>query len=611
MNRHVVLHAMFLSILFMVCLGAGGSAAAQGTPRPSYPSGFAPGTRVFLLADAPVVGDGLLAGMAGTVICCDAGDCTGSILVSWDLWTGGTDEGDRCVTGPVKPYPAGSATWVDPRAVLLGQPFDKTGVLSEDEEGCLYLETQDGKSFYLAIGPEFRRQWWMVLPGNSLRIRGLINTNGPAPDVTRDCPQRDGDIYHPIMTPSDWTGESCCDRWVCSFLYGDSVVLIGEDNPNGATDLPRGTSGTIICCDSRSQNSVLVSWNLWSNGGPDDVYATCNERLVGIFPPASTWWVPVEDLAKYVKTGCGSLQEIRLCTDGQCQDVPAAGLFVPSDGLYYLPDLTPQTPLPGEQFIASGLYAPYATLPDGLAVTSAPGVQAALAKVILHSVLLPCPTLGCCKPAYVAGDRVVLLVDEPGGAAGLFANAAGTVICCNSTDPEAPILVCWDFWTGGHNEVEKCDCCEDSSSWYPETSCWWMACSEIERIVLADLYDAGEEFRGFAPSSFVAGKPGQGLTITGTIGNRGDRSADTFFMDIYASTDREITQTDYRLGGVGMGIGPGSRMAFSYIGQFPTTIPAGTYYVGWLIDRNNLIEEADEDNNTAVIEAGQLIVTSE
>lgn len=609
MNRHVVLHTVFLSILFMVCLGASGRAAAQGAARPSYPSGFAPGTRVVLLADAPIVGDALAAGMAGTVICCDAADCSGSILVSWDLWTGGADEEDRCVTTPVKPYPAGSATWVDPRAVLLGRPFDKTGILSENDEGCLYLETPDGKSFYLAIGPEFRRQWWMVLPGNSVRIRGLLNTNTPAPDVARICPQRDGDIYHPIMTPSDWTGESCCDRWVCGFQYGDSVVLIGEDNPNGARDLPRGASGTIICCDSRSQNSVLVSWNLWSNGGPDDVYVTCNERLAGIFPPASTWWVPVADLAKYVKTGCGTLQEVQVCPGGQCEDLAGAGLSVRFDALYYLPDLT-DVSLPGEQFVASGLYAPYAAIPEGLVVTPVPGTQTALVKVLLHSVLLPCPKLGCCEPPYVEGDRVLLLVNEPGGAPGLFTHAAGTVICCNASDPEAPILVSWDSWAGGHNDDEACGCC-DRPGWYPDNSAWWVACSEIEPIVLADLHDAGEQFRKFAPSSFVAGKPGQEIALTGTIGNRGTQSADVFLVDFYVSPDREITQTDYRLGATGMGINPGNRTFFSWTGQFPTTIPAGTYYVGWLIDQDNNIEEADEDNNMVVIEAGQLIVTSE
>ena len=178
MNRHVILYVAALSAVFTLCSGAAGGPDPQRNLI--YPSGFEPGARVVLLADTPVVGDGLSAGMAGTIICCDAGDCSGSILVSWDLWTGGKDEQARCVTSPVGPYPAGSATWVDPTKVLLGQPIDVIGVLRENHEGCLYLENKDGESFYLVIGPEFREQWPVVLPGNGVRVRGLLNKSAPA-----------------------------------------------------------------------------------------------------------------------------------------------------------------------------------------------------------------------------------------------------------------------------------------------------------------------------------------------------------------------------------------------------------------------------------------------
>ncbi len=442
-----------------------------------------------------------------------------------------------------------------------------------------------------------------------MRIRGLLNASEPDPNDDRICEQRDGDIYHPIMTDAEWTGESCCDPFVCGFTYGDTVVLVGEDDPNGAVDLPRGTSGTIICCNSKSENSVLVSWNLWSNGGSDDAYIECNERLAGIFPPGSTWWVPVQDLAKYVKTDCGTLQEVRLCTNGECPDLAGVALFVEPQGLYYLPDLGTLTPVPGGQFRASGLYAPYAVLPDGLVVSSATGMQRALAEVILHSVLLSCPATGCCQEAYKPGDRVRLLVDEPGGAPGLFAGAGGKVICCNSTDPNTPILVSWDFWEEGHDDDETCDCC-DPIGWYRDNSAWWMACKEIEPAILADLYDLGESLRGFAPSSLTAGQPNQGLTVMGQISNRGGQQSGSFFVEIYASTDDQITSDDYFIGLVGMDIGEGGAANLSWSGKFPTGIPAGTYYIGWLIDPDNLVDEGKdgEKNNTVVIETGTLTV---
>jgi hypothetical protein len=449
----------------------------------------------------------------------------------------------------------------------------------------------------------------VVLPGQGVRIRGLLNTSRPAPTVERTCPARDGDIYHPIMADYNWTGDSCCDPFVCGFKYGDRVVLIGESNPNGTVDLPRGASGTIICCNSREEDSVLVSWHLWANGGPDDAYLACNERLTGLFPPASTWWVPVTDLAKWVKTDCGTLREIRLRSGGESSDLLSMGLFVENFDLYFLPDLALITPLPQDSFRASGLLAPYALLPVGMIVPSSPGLEQPRVGTILHSILLPCHPGGCCEPPYVPGDRVKLLVDEPGGAEGLLIDATGTVVCCNFNDPNTPIFVSWDFWAGGDDNHEACTSSE-RPLWYPETSGWWVACKEIEPIVLPDLYDAGESFRGFTPASVVAEEAGQELAITGLIANRGGQQSGIFFIEIYASTDTEITMDDYFIGLVAMDIDAGGSIELSWAGEFPTDIPAGTYHIGWLIDPDNFVKEASEKNNTAVIEAGVLTVLS-
>lgn len=608
MNRHSTQRTKWWAILSVVCVGASGVLAAEGDGRATYPAGFAPGTRVVLLADAPTVGEGLKSGMGGTILCCDTDDCTGSLLVSWDLWTAGKGEEGHCATSLVGQYPPGSAAWVDPQAVLLGRPFDKIGILRQSQAGCLFLETEEAELFNLAVGPEFLEQWPVVLPGNRVRVRGLLNASQPAPNVKRACPQHDGDVYHPILTDAGWTGESCCDPFVCGFLYGDRVVLVGESNPNGAVDLPRGASGTIICCNARADNSVLVSWDLWANGGSDDDYTMCNERLAGLFPPGSTCWVPVQDLAKCIQTHCGTVQQLSICSTGQCQDILGVGLFVKNEGLYYLPDLVPQIPTQTGDFLVSGLYAPYAALPDGLVVTSTVGPQKALAAVILHSILLSCPQTGCCKPAYAQGDRVRLLVDEPGGAEGLFADAGGTVICCNANDPCTPILVSWDLWTNGHDDDDVCTCCKPIP-WYRDKSAWWMACKEIEPIKKPDLYDAGESYRGFTPPSVTAGVAGQGLAITGLIANRGGSQSDVFFVEIYASLDDEITAEDYFIGLVGMDIDAGGISDLSWAGEFPTDIPAGSYHIGWLIDPDNFVREARENNNTAVIEAGKLLVT--
>ncbi len=601
MSRHVVFHSVVAGMLLLVFVGVDGL-AQKGTPRPSFPSGFAPGTRVMLLAHDPAVTPGLEAGTAGTIICCDANDCSGSLLVSWDLFVGGGDEVDRCVIGPVGLYPAGSAVWVDPSEVLLGRPFDEVGVLQEDPEGCLYLAVDDGDVFYLVIDQEFREQWWVVAPGQAVRVRGWLNTTPADVKGERWCPPRDGDIYHPIMSVTSWEDAPCCDRWVCGFGYGDRVVLVAESNPYGAEDLPRGTSGTIICCRSGQEQSILVSWNLWDNGGPDDAYVECTERVAGLFPPGSTWWVSVEDVAKEFTTECGELKEIRFSVGDESRDIVGVGLLIKGRDLYYLPDIVAEEPLPSGEFRAVGLYTPYAPLPEG-------DVSSALSGTILHSIVMPCPEPSCCEPPYVEGDRVKLLVDEPGGARDLFAGATGSVVCCNQNDPIAPILVSWDNWPYGDDDDELCEPCDTRPLWYPDDSAWWVACTEIERLVLPDLYDAGGG--RFSPETIEAGVSEQGFEVAGVVGNKGGAGSGPFVVGIYASTDNQITQEDYPIGLVSMDIEAGGDASLLWMGPFPTDIPAGTYYIGWLIDLDDEVREVDKTNNVAIVETGQLTVTGE
>jgi hypothetical protein len=614
MGRHSAIRTVGWSILFGVCFGVfnslGGPAVAgeQGTPRPSYPSGFAPGTRVVLLEENVALDPGLRAGLSGTIIGCDAADCSGSILVSWDLYGGGRDELDRCVMGPIGLYPPGSTAWVDPTKVKLGLPFDKTGDLQEDPDGCVYFTTDDGGMYFVVEGVEFGQEWLMPDRPNYVRLRGLLNRSPDDPKVKRSCPQRDGDLYHPIVSGPEWEDAPCCDKWVCGFGNGDRVVLTSTENPYGATDLPRGTSGTIICCRGNDDRAILVSWDLWHNGGDKDDYMVCTERLAGVFPPRSSWWVSVHDVAKYFESRCGVLQEVNFCEGYKCMDLDFTGLCLVQNNrdVYYLPDAVLPAPLPAGQYRATGLCTIYHGLLEGWPLTPSTPGPAGLRGVIFHSLLLPCPQPSSCEPPYVPGDRVKLLVDLPGGAPNLFAGATGDVICVNAEDPIAPIFVSWDDWTDGENEEAACD---TRATWYPEHSAWWMACTEISRLVQAELYDAGPEFRDFAPQTVVAGA--QTLRITSAIGNNGGVLSKPFYIDIYASVDKEITADDFFLWSVGAQIDAGMWFSVSWEGVVPTTVPAGQYYIGWLIDPDNRVVENDETNNTAVIESKRLTVKSQ
>jgi len=605
MKRHIVCQPMIVGITLLVCLAGGSPAlAGQGAPpdegvaRPVYVSDFVPGTRVELIDDAPALGPEFKAGMSGVVICCQAADCSSSVLVSWNLWRGGQNEEAECGSAVVGRYPAGSATWVDPAKVRLGLPFNKYGFLSQESKGCYYLETEDGV-FHLLLSEAFLKQWWVVRPDSRWRVRGLLDTSAPKDDAA--CPQADGDVYHPILSQGRYDGLTP-SKCTYDFSYGDRVVLIGEANPNGAVDLPRGATGTIICCNSQKEAPVLVSWDLWSKGLEGKPETECQERYNGLSPIGSAWWVSVKDLARYIDTDCGVLEETQLCCGPKCPQVPTVGLFVPFEDVYCLPDITMDASLTDGRFRVMGLFTPFEEMMNPQAITPSDPAMRNIGGVIFDSVVIACVKAPCCDPPYTPGDRVRLLVNQPGGAEGLFVGHGGTVLCCDANNPVTPILVSWDDWTGGQEDKYACGWTLDL---YPERSSWWMACTEIRRVVLPDLFNR-DEYARFLPESIERDKH---LKISGMIGNRGGSQSGPFQVSIYLSTDDQITPDDYLLGAIGMDLTARASMPLSWINPVPSEIPAGKYYVGWIIDSLDWVKEADESNNVAVVQTGQLTVT--
>lgn len=124
-----------------------------------------------------------------------------------------------------------------------------------------------------------------------------------------------------------------------------------------------------------------------------------------------------------------------------------------------------------------------------------------------------------------------------------------------------------------------------------------------------DLCDGGEAYRSFSPRTVVAGQPGQSLEVRFLMENRGDGPTGGFEIAAYASVDAAIRNSDYLLFWEGhLGMQPSSDRSAVLRGTFPTNIPAGTYYVGWIIDANGRVAESDETNNTAYKEGYQLTV---
>ncbi len=132
---------------------------------------------------------------------------------------------------------------------------------------------------------------------------------------------------------------------------------------------------------------------------------------------------------------------------------------------------------------------------------------------------------------------------------------------------------------------------------------------------MPDLRDGGEENRSFSPQTVVGNKPGQSFEIKCDVRNRGNADSNPFTVEFYASKDQYIVggsgrATDDYIGQNSVpGIPAGGSVDCMWTGQFPTSIPAGSYYVGWIIDPDNEVNESDEDNNTAYKEDYQLTVS--
>ena len=122
----------------------------------------------------------------------------------------------------------------------------------------------------------------------------------------------------------------------------------------------------------------------------------------------------------------------------------------------------------------------------------------------------------------------------------------------------------------------------------------------------ADLIDDGQAYSGFSPTTI---SPGDSFHVWCNVRNVGTESSGGFDVSYYASTNTYITTSDYLIGTDSVS----SSSPFTYrdsdwSGTFPS-IPAGTYYVGWIIDSGSDVPEFDETNNVAYKDSYQLDVT--
>ncbi len=135
---------------------------------------------------------------------------------------------------------------------------------------------------------------------------------------------------------------------------------------------------------------------------------------------------------------------------------------------------------------------------------------------------------------------------------------------------------------------------------------WLM--QDLPPTDLPDLIDDGAKWSDFQGTTVVRGF--SKFQIWNDVRNIGTNRSGVFTIAYYASLDAEIDPgSDYLIGTSRIAsIPPFSWRHASWQGIFPEAIPAGEYYVGWIIDPNNEIVEFNEKNNFAFIASKKLLV---
>ncbi len=123
----------------------------------------------------------------------------------------------------------------------------------------------------------------------------------------------------------------------------------------------------------------------------------------------------------------------------------------------------------------------------------------------------------------------------------------------------------------------------------------------------ADLVDRGSAYDLITSGTWTASVTT--VTLTNGIRNVGTASSGTYNVHYYASTNDYISTFDYYIGtSTSESTGAFGTDSATFTGTLPANIPAGVYYIGWIIDNDDTVDEFDETNNRAVYASQRTIL---
>lgn len=283
----------------------------------------------------------------------------------------------------------------------------------------------------------------------------------------------------PTLGPSDSHWWIDCDQVValddayCGYEVGDRVQVM-FDNSNGATNLPKGSTGTVVCASTDAPgDEVVVAFENWNDG--DDSPACLGPEGPGPYSSTS-WSIPCVDLAP-LPENCGLEvgDRVRFMGGGGpgSLDVGTMGTVV-CTGINSGPSY--------EYYAALVSWDGWSSGHDQTNLCATPPDYQGASD---SHYWMRCTELGLIENVdcgFAVGDRIELTVDGPDGNESLLTGHRGTVVCI-STDPglDYNLLVSWDSWADGHDPFFACD--EPSSpSAGPADSHWFVKCDEVKHL---------------------------------------------------------------------------------------------------------------------------------
>ena len=122
-----------------------------------------------------------------------------------------------------------------------------------------------------------------------------------------------------------------------------------------------------------------------------------------------------------------------------------------------------------------------------------------------------------------------------------------------------------------------------------------------------DLRSESNSFAGFNPT--LGGSGFTKLDIWCKIINIGTINSNTFTISYYASPDTTFSNEDYLIGTDQVtNLSPTDSINSQWSGIIPESIPSGEYYIGWILDVSNTIDEFNENNNWNFIWDYKLVI---